>query len=717
MVISTNGTATYRATSLWVGVVVYCLIRSVVHRRWMNAKINLVSSVVALFASLSWLGAWRVWCVRVQVNGFPEVESLKATLLPFSLVTVNEWAVVLILLLVFSVCLLLATEPVHFALGLASASFCVAAVLATFSRSAFLALLPIVIASVIALRGIRGLGLRSWARIAVFGLGLGLTFVGTNILSNGAVARTAAITKTEQQRRSVSGRMQLWRAAASIGSENILFGLGPGSFAMNYAAMADGELGQEFVGRPLNSWLGLWVEEGLAGLTLHLLVLAGVTFLAWRSLSKLSTRSKFLSSILLLGFWTFALKELTFSALFEVPLVMGLYWLLLAMSLNISERVPTMTLSRSWSLLVASSLVVASSFALVPAFRRYRAEVTANTVAELLNARDLNGSLGGLASGTLHVPDAHYVSLMGLTHGLVGMKRFASVNFLRDHRLDLNRSHLEIARSHYDHAITLNPKDSLYWHNRAWLKLALGAPLSDLLQDLETAIRLGKEEPIYRLSIGLLYEQAGQLSEARHHYSNAFVHAPGLVDSPFVRDLALRRSDLLGAAVEDAIADLRQRERNRDDVVVWAHLSRLYVATGDFESAKRLLGQVTFSMPQLSRPWLTLARISLEKGQISDVDGYLAKSMFIEPNEPLIWLVSASAMAKRADQARSTSHELRAIELAAKPVSSHARRIGRVYKTDAVIHDDVLPPGFLEYCSPGLLNQNLIRAAKLPSDE
>jgi hypothetical protein len=34
--------------------------------------------------------------------------------------------------------------------------------------------------------------------------------------------------------------------------------------------------------------------------------------------------------------------------------------------------------------------------------------------------------------------------------------------------------------------------------------------------------------------------------------------------------------------------------------------------------------------------------------------------------------------------------------------SEHARRASRIYHTQAVIFDDVLPNGFLSYCSPAL---------------
>jgi O-antigen ligase len=158
----------------------------------------------------------------------------------------------------------------------------------------------------------------------------------SNIVSRGGVLTTAGLRVTEQQRRSTSGRFDVWAGALQIGLRKPILGSGPGTFAMRFVPYAHLGEYRSFVGRPLNTPLGIFAEEGLLGLFCYLFLLAALFKSAGSSVDGESDAA-FRSAVLLAGLAALVAREATFSSFLECPTVACLFWIWAAAIVNTAE--------------------------------------------------------------------------------------------------------------------------------------------------------------------------------------------------------------------------------------------------------------------------------------------------------------------------------------------------------------------------------------------
>lgn len=691
------------STSLFTGLVLYWTIRTIHHRRMVFRIATLFFSLGGTVVCIGWMLHVFAWMLRARVAGFQDITNLKAMLSSPWGGILNDWASVLGFVVAFSILNLQPVRTGSLGMRILSCIACfmpMAALLFTFSRTAYVGLLLLIagVFAAVILQVRNGVARLKWAVIV-----LAITVaavIATNILSAGAVMTTAKISSTEQQRRSASGRIQVWSGALAIAATHWLFGTGPGTFAMHYVPYLKLEEGGYFVGRPLNTGLGLLVEEGVVGLTLQVILAFAAVGGAIRRLNCLPSGTAYSVAVLVTAISVFWIREMAFSSLLEEPLVMSFYWILLAFvvmrstasaSALVSERMrPT-----AW---VNASLVLLSvtSISLIATDLQWKRLQSAARVASLRINRGNFAPMPGII-GQQH-RSAYFISLRALAAGLRAVPVFNPATPFSVVQGKAERAQLQNALSDYEQAIQINPNDDLFWYNRAVIRLTLGIAPAAVLADFQRAIQIDGTSAPYRVAVGLLYELNGGSHFALEQYAAAIAAAPDILDSAFAHDLQKREPKLWDAAIHTAIGRLETLDPHGADIVVQARLARIYLEDGHRERGEAILHSVVKAMPQYSRPWVTLARLDWNASRFDMAEANLSRARFLDPTDAIVLAMLAKVARDNGDEGLVDTGEQKA--LAYRPVSSHANRVRGVYKTTAVVWDDVLPDGLLAYCSP-----------------
>jgi tetratricopeptide (TPR) repeat protein len=691
-----------------MGISLYCLVRNISFRRLLTPWFAFAIAIPVTLLSLAWLYDCQIWITRLQDFGFADVTILKGRVVPPGGGTVNEWATILVLSLILQAAVL---RPIVFpfdrntlrnAVLLLMLSVNAAALFLTFSRGAYLALLVLMIG--LAVHIMRG---RSRAMLQL-GAAVLLVFVASvvvsNIMSVGAVARTAMLYATEQERRSVGGRLNVWSNSLELAPTDWLYGTGPGTFAMRYLPKAGLGEGHPFVGRPLNTGLALLLEEGVTGLTLHLSVAIAAVLLGLRSMVRMPIVRAYPTAVLVAGVCAFWFREMTFSSLTESRIVMCLYWLVLALLVNSASAQGN---SRHGGKVAQAALAIISI--LVPvasasafAFRQVqeRSEKAAVMATRAVSTGDLYQASALINQAIATRGEPYYVSLRGFINALEVMRPFDARRPFDEIKPQQNRVQLESALADYATAIEANPNDDVFWHNRAWIRLALGHEPSQAASDMKRAIQIDGSNPVYRISLGLLYELEAQPNQALEQYGSALASSPSILDSEFARQLKARSPGLWQAALLKAIDTLRSRDPHDVDVNTRSRLGRLYIEQGEFESAGRALGSAVSLMPQYSRAWANLARVYMHNNDLDSAEQYLQTAEILDSADPIVLTLLGEIAKANGDEDGATDLERQAAAAARYPTSEHAQRVKRIYGTDAILRDDILPAGLLNYCNP-----------------
>jgi tetratricopeptide (TPR) repeat protein/O-antigen ligase len=695
-----------RIPVLYTGILLYWLGRTVRHGRLILRWTALFITVSSALLSMLWIVRCYEWMGVVRSAGFPDVTALKGRIASILGGPTNEWATILLLALVYQMATLspvsrgFVTRNLVPIIALPVTSV---ALLLTFSRGAYLSLL-VLAAGVLAYLCYARFRLRSrflLGAVVIFALPVGAAF--TDILSGGAVKKTAMIGATEQQRRSSAGRLQVWSSSLKMASDEWILGTGPGTFAMHFVPEAGLGEGRSFVGRPLNTFLTIQTEEGMVGIVLYFLLTATAAFVAVRSSPCVRGAKAWPTAVLLVGLCAFWVREMTFSSLLENALVSSLFFLLLGFLVNVASssaaRFRTVALNRRAAVLV-TVLAAAGGVMFYASARQRSADTIATSAAQLLAEGKWERASVVAQKAIQKHETPYYRSVLALSTAIDNGLSFNARNPFQTVQPQEQRRRLQASLTDYDRAIAANPNDDLFWHNRAWIRITLGAAPSNVVSDVRRAIAIDGAASAYRVTLGLIYEREGRSNEAVTQYGAALAESPALADSEFARDLQRRDVALWKSSLVNAVTVLRGRDPESHDIVVRARLGRLYFEQGELGRAHDLLVSVVETMPQLPRAWSNLGLVQLRGNNLDQAEESLRKAAFLDPGDPIVWKLLADAAAARGDKERAEELSSRGAVAARYLFSSHASRVGRVYMTAAVVRDDILPAGLLTYCSP-----------------
>jgi len=695
---------TEQNTALLTGILLYWVLRTQRHRlaltRW---TFFWVGTLGAALAAYSVIGSYA-WIVRVQEAGFADVTALKGSLVSVLRRPINEWATVLLFVLILQTAAILPVASRFLRRNLLAIGAMLptsAALFLTFSRGAYMALAVFAAGTVLFVL----VTLKNSPRYRLI-LAIVVVIVaggvGANAISGGAVLRTAGLHATEQQRRSGSGRAKVWSSSMRLALDHWLVGTGPGTFAMQYVPKAGLNEGRPFVGRPLNTGLTLLVEQGVIGVALQALLSLAILVPAIRGSSQASRSQAFRVNILAVGFCAFWVRETTFSSLLENPEVMCLYWLLLGLLAEAAAS-PQETLDRTarrTSRIVLTIVVAVAALGFWVDERWRRADQTATFSVRNIQDGDRIAALSLVEKAIAESPSPHYLGLRALVRALDSMPTFDPRQPIQVVQLPDRRCHLQDALQDLDQALANNPGDDSFWHNRAWIRLALGRTPDDVLPDIQRAIQIGGGTAAYHVGLGLLYERGGRVEEASMQYALALAAEPEVCDSDFARDLQRRSNTIWNVVVAEAVGTLRARDPRDLDVVNRARLARLYLEQGQTERSRLALSAITATIPQYPRAWINMGRVYLIANDFKSAEACLRKATFLDSTDPVAYLLLSGIARRSGDESEADSLDERAQMTAKRLMSPHARRVSRVYKTRAVLGDDILPPGLETYCSP-----------------
>jgi tetratricopeptide (TPR) repeat protein/O-antigen ligase len=692
-----------RAGGLYTGAAMYGLARNAQHSRIFRSWVVAFAAFGTAVLAVLWIPRSYEWIQAVRAAGFADASALKVQLGSVFGWPLNEWATVTLLGIVFQLvglCHLRRFSWTQNSPWIAALIATSSALLLTLSRGAYVALLVLAAGLAPAICCCR-LPAKLRLRVGVVCvLAIALAAIGSDVVSGGAVRKTAGIRATEQQRRSTAGRFSVWSGAVESASGYRVFGTGLGTFAMHYVPYAGLGEGRSFVGRALNTLLTVWTEEGLVGLFLHVALLLAAVLPALSSAVRIRQGGP-ASTVLLAGVLALWARELTFSSIAENPLVMALYWLLIALLVGTTAPGPRAagTIYRAClPALAFVSFAIAAGTVFWMTERQREAEVVAASAVQRISEKDPDQGILLSARADAIGPNIYYRSLSALSRALVAMPWFDPKRPFQIAPSSAGRQYLQEALRDYDQAIAANPSDDLFWHNRAWVRLSLGWDVGRVIPGLQRAVAIDGATAVYRVSLGLAYEQKGSMDQAVDQYAWALAGDPELVHSGFAGDLKSRAADKWERALALAADRLRRRDPRNSDTGVRARLGRIEIERGEYRRAEDILSSVTEAMPQFPRAWVNLARIRIQEGALRKAAECLSKATFLNDRDPLVWDLR-SELARKGIGDDAEALEDRAAVLSEQPVSAHAQRVSRVYKTRAVVRDDVLPAGLLVYCS------------------
>jgi tetratricopeptide (TPR) repeat protein len=419
--------------------------------------------------------------------------------------------------------------------------------------------------------------------------------------------------------------------------------------------------------------------------------------------------------ILALGCGAFWVREMTFSSLLENRLVMALYWVLLGLLAVISAPLRGMGRKQRTSSRIVLSALAAAAVLIIGAEESWKsADRAAVAAVTALQEGDTDGTMAAANKAVSIRPVPAYLGLRALIRAHDSMPAWDPQHPFQTILDPAARSRLQDAVRDLDMALAGNPDDDLFWNNRAWIRLELGAAPDDVMRGIRSAVAIDGGSACYRVGLGLLLEQQGRTGEASDQYAAALAASPDSCDSEFASNLKSRSALLWETALSKAIGILQVRDPNDLDVSTRARLARLYLEQGQTARAGMMLDTITKAMPQFPRAWANRGRIYLDSGDLAQAELCLKKAAFLDGSDPTVPTLLARIAKANGDQETADYLQERALMIAGQQASPHAKRLNRMYKTNAIVPDDVLPPGLLAYCTPAS-KQNLAPQESSPA--
>jgi tetratricopeptide (TPR) repeat protein len=687
------------------GIAIYYLVRTAYHPQLALRRLTLFIGTLAGIVSLFFIENTTHWVNSVLQAGFTDPGLFKNLLRTPLNIPINEWATVVLVSLVTQVTAsqLTSNWKSFTTIICGAAAFCtLCAISLSLSRGTYLAFGGFVF--LLLCIGLRQKSLRLIVTTAVLLLIALLSGLAMNSLTHGAVARAAGLAATEQQIRSTWARVDVWSNSLGLAKKHWFVGVGPRRFAMRYLPVAQLGEGRNFPGRPLNAGLTILIELGIAGLLPY-----GVIFLSAVAPGFQLLRRKRVSGIgpaaaLSAGLCALAMREATFSSLTENQTVSAMFWLIAGASVTLGHRLrpSAVTTAAPFPARLAlgmAAVCIASSF--VMQHRSERAERLAARAAVHLNSGDFGTAALLLNQAVQITPSPYYSGLRALALAAPDIS-FSGPQHLTDIlKVPINQERLRSAFETSEEALKHNPDDDAFIFNRGWIRFRLGGSRAELLGEVRRAVEVDGSSAPYHVALGLLHEQNGSIVSAIEAYANALAASPQVADSRFGIDLKQRNRSAWEASVLKAIDCLQRRDPEGRNLVNAAKLAKLYIERQQTQIGRDLLRQVTSRMPELARPWANLAHLDYMAGDLSSSEAAIRKARYLDPDFcPVADLLRRIARSK-GDEVMTSRSDERCTAGNSRVMSTHAARIGTVYRPDGPpVFDDILPYGILRYCEP-----------------
>lgn len=304
---------------------------------------------------------------------------------------------------------------------------------------------------------------------------------------------------------------------------------------------------------------------------------------------------------------------------------------------------------------------------------------------------------------SLSPENAHYLAGRALLSERALARKFDPSGFLNK-RLTNSEEEvkaLEAAARYYERALALNPLDDGNYHNLGWL-YSLLRQREPALRCFQRAVAIDSSVALYHISLGLLYEQGGEGESALREYELAIRLSPSVLDSQFFRDLSARSPGATDLLVARNISRLAGQPGPSQSPILKGKLGKLYLQANLPDSASAALREAVKELPSLPRPWHNLGDVYDRKGDEEAARECYLKATLLDGGDAVAWWKLGRLLERRGDKQGAARSYARAVRGWMSMTSEHARRVSRIYRSQPTVPDDVIPGGFLSYCSPSL---------------
>jgi Tfp pilus assembly protein PilF len=181
----------------------------------------------------------------------------------------------------------------------------------------------------------------------------------------------------------------------------------------------------------------------------------------------------------------------------------------------------------------------------------------------------------------------------------------------------------------YRHALQLNSRDAVAYHNLAWLEHLLGED-SAAEKDWREATEIDPDNAVFHLSYGMFLEESGKVQAGKEQFEAAIEISPSIVDSPFFIRYQQRHPESASSIVADCIDKIESRLRHGRDPILEARLGKLYQYSQNWARSMDLLQDAAIQLPNLALVWFNLGEAYAQKGNNTQAMDCYRKASFID---------------------------------------------------------------------------------------
>lgn len=652
----------------------------------------------AIASTQIWIGAH--WFQKATAAGFPDLTAIKAwcpTLIGFLL---NDWATTLLLFLPFAllVALINRSTPqrrLMVATSLVCTTTILVALVLTLSRGALVGLAAFGVSFFVITRAYRIDAQRVTWLIPASGLiasAVVLLFVPSVAK---ATARMFIGQQTISQKRSVSGRVAVWKSALAIGRAHEGFGVGQDNFAMYLVPDAGTDPDRAFGGHAMNSPLQLFAEMGVVGV-------AGFGALAlillWRAHKLLrhsaDSTERCITAVVTAALLAVVTRDLTYSSLLISPQASLMLWVLLACigdrarqghtNNGATARMKVIEGHAAHVFQYGALFVFGIGVVVCWASLRYmRAASQAASGANYCQIGQSGRGIAELALALENDPDNAYLwGIQGLAEGVAAVKAIDEEIFAGSPVRDkvTNAEMLKAAKKAYEKALQINPLDDGFTSDLGWVYVYLGND-SRAQELFSEAIKINSSNAAYHFALGTLLQRKGDIRTALEEYSQGLSLDPEFLNSFAFEKLSSTYPKETTAMLDKSIATLRAQISETGSPIQMARLGALLLKVGRNKEAVPILHTAVTELPGLWVTWRNLALALERSGQPEQAKVAQGKLLFLLTG---------------GEHTDSESEDLQT-EMADRP-TEHATRVPVIYMSAPVFENDSLPPGWMEVC-------------------
>ncbi len=672
-----EGTAAFWSIFHIVALLLYFLLRWGLDKKYLPLLYHSFT-LLALAAACTGIKSFADFIRNISEAGFTthEVIPLRFLYAPWKIMQ-NDWATLLLWLLPFPLLSAHSLKEKYRIFPVSVFFLCGYAMVLTLSRGIFLAVAVFLILAVVSLKGSKcpfAWNKKKYYLLTVLFL-LALIPVRKPILN--VVRVNASIV----QQQSTTGRLGLWNRCIDIAREHPAFGIGSRSFV--YENMKLCYRNRLTVTRKTtNIYLQVLTEKGFIGAALYLVLLGNIGYLLWRGFRKKQAGDAMVQCITLSLLVAMALREGTFSTLFDIDSAFILFcvWLFILQG----NTVPKTTRYPAGILAVCTLALLAGGYTV--AYRHYfRSKFTMH-----MNQNAVFYSQQGDPKGTADflglLPEYQNISpVVTFNRALAEIAPEDTLSFdavLREHTLpDFSSAHTAALILKMERAYNEAPEFPLLSQNMGWLYLLNGRP-EDACDVWEQGLLYKPDATTLLLSLGMVDELQQDRENAARLYAEALAYAPYTVESPFFADLTRRDKDLATGALERAITKLDTPQATLKEHVQLAKL--LYTTGKDNERAQLLLEEAVKTVPNLNRAWLTLGDLYYRQGQLAKAESCFKKSFLLDNTDYLASLRLYRVYRQKNNSTLQEQYRKRALLI-------YRQRMAQVENLNGVLFYEYLP--------------------------